>query len=119
MPNPASRKSAAEAHSAAQAASVAASVASEAAHVARDVAQRATETASNVAALAAKTSESVVLLGHDITYIKGDLSEIKQKLEKVYVTQDQFAPVRFLVFGMTGCMLLAIIGAIMTTVLRK
>jgi hypothetical protein len=45
--------------------------------------------------------------------------EIKVKLESEYVTQDEFEPVKKIVYGMVGVILLAVIGALITLVLRQ
>ena len=47
-----------------------------------------------------------------------DVEEIKAKLDKKYVTQEEFRPVKLLVFGVTGLMLTAVIVALLALVLR-
>lgn len=104
---------------AATAAAIAAEAATTAANVAKDVASKAAETAANVAILSTKSAESVLLVVNDIAYIKSDISEIKKKMENSYVTQDQFAPVRIIAFGLAGSILLAVIGAIARSILVR
>lgn len=50
---------------------------------------------------------------------KSDLSELKQTIEKNYVTKDQFSPVRNVVFGIVGVILFGVIGALLTVVIIK
>ena len=54
----------------------------------------------------------------ELKYIRRDLDEIKLKLNNNYVTQDQFAPVKSLVYGLVALLLTAVIGAMVTLVLR-
>lgn len=54
-----------------------------------------------------------------IGYIQRDISQINQKLDHNYVTKEEFAPVKTLVYGMVGLILVAVIGALLTLVIRK
>ena len=54
-----------------------------------------------------------------IQYIRRDIAEINQKLDDKYVTKDEFDPVKKLVYGMVAIILVAVIGALLTLVLRK
>ena len=54
-----------------------------------------------------------------IRYIQRDIAEINIKLDDKYVTKDEFIPVRNVVYGLVGIILLSVIGAILTIVLRK
>lgn len=54
-----------------------------------------------------------------IEYIEKEVSKISEKLEKDYVTQDQFAPVSKIVYGMVSVILLAVIGAVVALVIRN
>lgn len=62
-------------------------------------------------------------MSEDIKYIKIDpngskdpiVIELKVKVEHIeenYVNKDEFAPVKMLVYGLTGAALLALVGAI-------
>lgn len=62
----------------------------------------------------------------DLSHVKESLVELKEEMKELiasfkkdYVTQQEFAPVKLLIFGLTGCMLLAVVGAIMAAVLGK
>lgn len=104
-------------HTAAEAAAVAAKAAEVASNVARDVATKAADTAANVALIASKATENVSILVNDISYIKRDISEIKTKLEKQFVTVDQFTPVRNIAYGLVTIILFAVVGALVGLVL--
>ncbi len=111
---------------ASEAAVVASKVASEAASVAREVATRASETAVKVAELATKTPDQVLLLSQDVTYIKSAIAEVKLLLDNKYVTKEEFnghkkddALVRNVVFGFCGLILVAVIGGLMTLILKR
>lgn len=47
------------------------------------------------------------------------VSDIKNKLEKDYVTRDQFEPIQRIVYGMVSVILLTVLGAIVALVIRK
>jgi hypothetical protein len=63
------------------------------------------------------TNLAVVL--NQITDVKDDIRDIKHKLDNEYVTQDQFGPVKQIVYGMVSVILLAVIGAIVALVVRQ
>lgn len=52
-------------------------------------------------------------------YIQRDVTDINSKLDKSYVTKEEFAPVKTLVYGMVGLVLTAVAGALITLVLRN
>lgn len=58
--------------------------------------------------------ERVPLICNDIALIKKMLEDQKGSL----VTQDQFWPVKTLVYGIVSLMLIAIVGALMTLVIQ-
>lgn len=53
-----------------------------------------------------------------LDFIKSDIVEIKLRLDKFYVTQDQFTPVRNLVYGMVGVIMLSFIAGIASLIWR-
>lgn len=77
------------------------------------------ETARINALKLADASPSIAILSTDISYIKRDVGEIKTKLEKDYVTRDEFNPVKWLIFGLAGILLTGVIGAMLTLIIRK
>ena len=57
-------------------------------------------------------------LESSMEYIKSSVEDIVHKLEKNYVTQDQFEPIKRLVYGMVSIILVAVVGAIMAVILK-
>lgn len=53
-----------------------------------------------------------------LDYIKSDITEIKVRLDKFYVTQDQFTPVRNLVYGMVGIVMLSFLAGLASLLWR-
>jgi hypothetical protein len=53
-----------------------------------------------------------------LDYIKSEVSDIKSRLEKNYVTQDQFSPVRNLVYGMVGVVMVSFIAGLVALLWR-
>lgn len=58
------------------------------------------------------------LVQRDIEYIREAIDEIKGKLEKNYVTNDQFVPVARIAYGIVALMGVALVGAVMKMVLK-
>jgi hypothetical protein len=54
-----------------------------------------------------------------VNRIQTDVDQINGKLEKDYVTQDQFAPIAKIVYGMVSVILLAVVGALVALVINK
>lgn len=52
----------------------------------------------------------------EIKYIRRDLDDIKERLDGKYVTKDEFAPVKSLVYGQVGLILTAVISAFIALV---
>jgi hypothetical protein len=48
-----------------------------------------------------------------ITNTDASITEINAKLDKKYVTQDQFIPVKMIAYGLVGTILLSVIGGLM------
>jgi hypothetical protein len=53
-----------------------------------------------------------------LDFIKSDITEIKIRLDKFYVTQDQFTPVRNLVYGMVGIVMISFLAGIASLIWR-
>lgn len=60
----------------------------------------------------------MALIASDVSYIKAEVTDIKRTIRIDYVTHDQFAPIRNLVYGLVSLILTAVIGAIMALVIR-
>ncbi len=46
------------------------------------------------------------------------MNHLEEKIESKYVTQVEFEPIKKLVYGVTGAIIMAIVGAIMTLILK-
>ena len=55
----------------------------------------------------------------DVEFIKINVSEMKEKMEKDYVTQDEFKPVKNIVYGVVGLLLTSVVGALIALVLKQ
>jgi len=75
-------------------------------------------TVNNTKEINGLTTNVAVILS-EMKTVKDDVREIKDKLEKDYVTEDEFAPVKNIVYGMVGTILLAVIGALIALVINK
>lgn len=94
---------------AAEAAKTAAQVAAKAVEVASSVANEAQRVASLAAVESAKISENIV-------FIKAEITDIKSKLDNKYVTIESFLPVRNIVYGLVGLILVSVVGALIALV---
>lgn len=55
----------------------------------------------------------------DINHIRSDIADIKGEMRERFVTKDQFEPVRLVVYGLVGVLLLAVIGALLALVITS
>ena len=55
----------------------------------------------------------------DLQYIKDDLKEIKLRLDNKFVSLEIFEPVRRLVYGQVALILIAVVGGLLTMIIRK
>ena len=66
-----------------------------------------------------KQSNNIDVIANDISYIRDDLVEIKSTLKGSYVTKEEFEPIKKIVYGLVGLILIAVVGALMGLVLIK
>ncbi len=57
-------------------------------------------------------------LKKDVGYLVKQIDKIDERLEKDYVTQDQFEPIKKIVYGLVGTILMAVVGAIVALVIK-
>jgi hypothetical protein len=78
-----------------------------------------TSEAARLAEASATAAAAVVaaVQATDIHYMRTAIDEIKAKLEKDYITRIEFEPVRKIVYGMIGIILVAVAGAVITLVI--
>ena len=60
----------------------------------------------------------IPLICQDISQIHADLKEVKDMMKENFVTNDKFWPVRTIVYGGAGIILIAVMGAIVALVIR-
>jgi hypothetical protein len=81
-----------------------------------------TEAASVAAKIAKETAGNYQVLCNDLTYIRKDVAEIKEKLEGSYITkmefETKFDPVKKIVYGMVAVVLLGVAGALVALVVN-
>ena len=70
-------------------------------------------------ALRSEDQTEIALIAQDIKYIKDDVQEIKGKLEKNYITREEFDPIKKIVYGIVGLVLTGVLGALLALVIRK
>lgn len=63
-------------------------------------------------------TQNIDVIATKLDYIQSDVAEIKAKLDKDYVTNDEFDPIRRVVYGMVSVVLLAVVGAMVALVVR-
>jgi len=61
----------------------------------------------------------IAVMAEQIRSIDETVREIKQKMERDYVTQDQFRPVRSVVYGLVTIILTAVVGGLVGLVVLK
>ena len=65
------------------------------------------------------TTISNDVLLEKINNVQSDVKDIKVKLESKYVTQDQFEPIKKIVYGLVGLVLIAFAGGLINLVIQK
>jgi hypothetical protein len=61
----------------------------------------------------------VALFDAKLTHIRDDVAEIKTLMRADHVRRDEFAPVKQVVFGLVGVVMLSVVAALVTLVLRQ
>jgi hypothetical protein len=61
----------------------------------------------------------LAVIQNDITYIKQEVDDIKKLVENKYVTKDEFDPIKKVVYGMVGLILVAVVGAVLALVISR
>jgi hypothetical protein len=67
------------------------------------------------------TSDEVKLavIQTDINYIKDKLNSVDQKVSTHYITREEFEPIKKIVYGLVGLILVAVVGAVVSLVVRS
>lgn len=61
----------------------------------------------------------MAVMANDLGYVRKAVDVLNEKIDHNYVTKAEFEPIRKLVYGLVGLILIAVVGAVMTLVLRK
>ena len=80
------------------------------------------QTTINTSSISTKVEVQLALLVQEVKRLGDDIKDIKDlsKTDRtLYVTKDEFAPVKTLVYGMVGLILIAVVGAILALVLKR
>lgn len=64
-------------------------------------------------------ARSIEVVANDIHYIRRDVEDIKSKLEKEYVTQDQFDPIKKIVYGLVSVILTTVVVGLLMIVIKN
>lgn len=60
----------------------------------------------------------IALIQQDISYMKDKLDNVDLKISTHYVSRDEFEPIKKIVYGMVGLILTAVVGALISLVLK-
>lgn len=101
-----------------EASKIAEEVVNKATIIAEKVLEKANETAQKVLEKANDTAQRVLLITQTLEYIKKDIEEIKGKLERNYVSKEEFLPIKLIVYATVSAAGLAAIGAILNIILK-
>lgn len=65
------------------------------------------------------TSETkIALIQQDISYMKDKLDNVDKKISIHYVSREEFEPIKKIVYGMVGLVLVAVVGALISLVVK-
>ena len=61
---------------------------------------------------------SLALFDAKLSHIRDDVAEIKKLMRADHVRREEFGPVQSIVFGLVAVILLAVVGAMLSLILR-
>lgn len=61
----------------------------------------------------------LALIQQDLTYIKANVDDIKDKMENNYVTQEEFKPIKKFVDIIQGLIITGVVGALLALIIKK
>jgi len=69
--------------------------------------------------MARETNETkLAVIQNDIGYIKDTMKSLDQKVSSHYVSKEEFEPIKKIVYGLVGLILVAVVGALVSLVVR-
>lgn len=60
----------------------------------------------------------IALIKQDISYMKDKLDGVDAKISTHYVSREEFEPIKKIVYGMVGLILVAVVGALVSLVVK-
>jgi hypothetical protein len=60
----------------------------------------------------------IALIQKDVEYIKEKVDGVDQKVSTHYVSREEFEPIKKIVYGLVGLILAAVVGALISLVLK-
>lgn len=63
-----------------------------------------------------KDDITLAVIQNDLTYIKEKLNAVDTKVSSHYVSKEEFEPVKKIVYGLVGLILVAVVGALVALV---
>ena len=73
----------------------------------------------NTASALGRIEEKMTALEHQIVDLKTQLKDMNEHITAQFVTKVEFAPIKALVFGLVGLILLSVVGALLMLVVKK
>ena len=64
------------------------------------------------------TEVTLAVIQTDVTYIKEKMDALDTKMNNNYVSKEEFEPVKNIVYGLVGIILIAVIGALLALVVQ-
>ncbi len=61
----------------------------------------------------------LALLQNDMSYMKDKIDSIDTKVSNHYVTKEEFQPIKMVVYGLVGLILVAVVGALIALVVNS
>ena len=61
----------------------------------------------------------VAVIATNIDYLKEEVSEIKAMIGKNFITRDEFEPVKRITYGLVALILIAVIGALLSLIIKR
>lgn len=62
---------------------------------------------------------NLLVIANDINYIKRDVADIKGSISRDYITRQEFEPVKRVVYGLVGLILIAVVGGLLALIIQK
>lgn len=64
-------------------------------------------------------STKIAVVEQDVKYLKEKLTELDKKVSTHYVTDEEFQPIKQIVYGLVSLILIAVVGALLALVVQN